>query len=89
MASAVGCADIEAYSRAGLSLGLGTDGFSSDLFLGMRTASLLSAATTPETPSGAGVASDLLFRLTFPGEPLLRRGAGRFKAGRGSGHHRL
>ncbi len=62
MASAVGCADIEAYSRAGLSLGLGTDGFSSDLFLGMRTASLLCRHNSGDALSGAGVASDLLFR---------------------------
>lgn len=62
MASAVGCADIEAYLRAGLSLGLGTDGFSSDLFLGMRTASLLCRHNSGDALSGAGVASDLLFR---------------------------
>ena len=62
MASAVGCADIEAYSRSGLSLGLGTDGFSSDLFLGMRTASLLCRHNSGDALSGAGVASDLLFR---------------------------
>ena len=71
MASAVGCANIEDYAKAGLTLGLGTDGFGADMLGSLRIASLLCRHNAGDALAGEGVVPGLLFR----GSPTA---AGRF-----------
>lgn len=61
MANAVGSADVEAYARAGLTLGLGTDGLGADMFSSLRAASLLCRHVSGDAIAGEGVVPGLLF----------------------------
>ncbi len=62
MASAVGCANIEDYAKAGLTLGLGTDGFGADMLGSLRIASLLCRHNSGDAMAGEGALPGLLFR---------------------------
>ena len=71
MGSAVGCANMDDYARAGLALGLGSDGCGADMLGALRTASLLCRHNAGDALAGEGVVPGLLFR----GSPTA---AGRF-----------
>ena len=61
MNNAVGAADITALSKKGILLGLGTDGYTSDMFESYRSANLLAKHSTHNASAGWNEVSDMLF----------------------------
>ena len=61
MSNAVGCADIPAYCRAGLAMGLGTDGYTSDMLESYKAANVLAKHTTRDATAGTGEVTQMLF----------------------------
>ncbi len=61
MGNAVGCANISEYHKAGLSLGLGTDGYTSDMLESYKVANILAKHKSGDPAVGMDEASWMLF----------------------------
>ena len=67
MGNAVGCANIPEYFKAGIALGLGTDGYTSDMLESYKVANVLCKHNTQDPNAGWAEIPDMLFR----GNPTL------------------
>ncbi|MCL1976088.1 MAG: putative aminohydrolase SsnA [Firmicutes bacterium] len=61
MGNAVGCAPLVPMQAAGVRLGLGTDGYTHDMFESMKAAQLLQKHQLRDSNAGFALATDLLF----------------------------
>jgi len=63
MGNAVGAADLLAADKSGLSIGLGTDGYTTDMFESLKVASVLPSHETGDPNAGGGIVRGMLFDI--------------------------
>ncbi|MGM0413783.1 MAG: putative aminohydrolase SsnA [Bacillota bacterium] len=63
MGNAVGAADLLAADNAGLNIGLGTDGYTTDMFESLKVASILPSHETGDPNVGGEIVKNMLFKI--------------------------
>ncbi len=85
LSNAVGTADLIAAHETGLDIGLGTDGYTTDMWESLKTADLLPSHLAGDPGAGGGMAEEMLFEVNSQlAENVFAKKLGSLEAGAGA-----